>query len=539
MDVSEDAAAVTVDLRRRVLVVAAGAMRAALTEQLRAEGFEVRDSDDALGVVELVRAWRPDLVVIEEVLPGRSGRQVVLSLRANGDTFKLPVAGVLTDLSVPNVLKWLRVGATDIWRFPFTRDVPSRTRELIDECDRSQVQLAHLRARLLAWVGRAQLTGTVTTYPGTPFEGRATFERGELKAAQFGSRSGEKALDQLLEVEDGPVLWEEAPATEPMAKAALPTGYKARVLLVEDDPALRKLVMRQLSPAGYALDFAVDGQAGLQLAGQKPWDILIADLDLPRLDGWGLLRALRSDVALREISVMVLSAHDGTVDTLKAARAGARAYLKKSGRAKELLDALALLASPRARAWNGLAARSEVKVELRSVGPLWLLRALAELDCQGRLELEDELGRYELSVSQGHLVGVAAQTGSLRLQGREALEALIASRGEGRFVFAEYALPEGARWLYELLDESCEVMRREEARKLQEATMHPYRLFLNEELAGLFARVATVGELRVLDAVRASPDSLEALAQSTGLPVAEVEPALAELVRRGVLTTEA
>jgi DNA-binding response OmpR family regulator len=536
MDVQD---AVTVDLRRRVLVVAAGAMRQALTEQLRAEGFDVSETEDALAVVELARQWRPDLVVVEEVLPQRSGRQVVLSLRASGDLFKVAVAGVLTDLSVGNVLKWLRVGATDIWRFPFTRDVPSRTRALIDECDRSQVQLGRMRPRMLAWAGRAMLTGTVTTYPGTPFEGRASFIKGELQEARFGDESGDRALDQLLELEDGPVLWEETPATMPEKKAVRPAGYKARVLLVEDDPTLRTMVMRQLAPSGYVVEYAVDGQAGLQLARQKPWDIVVADLDLPRLDGWGLLRALRSDVALREISVMVLSAHDTTVDTLKAARAGARAYLKKSGRSKELLDALGLLANPRARVWDALAARTEAKVELRSVGSFWLLRAIAELDCMGRLELEDELGRYELSVAQGHLVDVVAQLGSLRMNGRTALEALISSRGEGRFVFEKLELPKGSKWLYEVIDASFETMRKEEARKVTDAAANPGRLYLNEELAGLFARVATVGELKVLDGVRTSPDSLDSLAKSTGLPVTEVEPALAELVRRGVLTTEA
>ena len=386
------------------------------------------------------------------------------------------------------------------------------------------------------------MTGTVITYPGTPFEARATFVDGDMQKAQFGGESGEKALDQVLELaDDGPVIWEETPRNkkEPAARpAATSPGYKVRVLLVEDDPSLRKLVMKQLMPTGYVVDVAVDGQAGLQLATQKPWDIVVADLDLPRLDGWGLLRALRSDVALREIAVMVLSAHDSTVDTLKAARAGARAYLKKSGRSRELIDALGLMAAPRARVWDALAARAEVPVEVRSVGPLWLLRALAELDCMGRLELEDELGRYELRVSQGHLVDVTAQTGSLRVEGRQALEALVASRAGGKFVFEKCELPKSARWLYEVLDECCDLMRKDEARKLNEATTHPYRLFLNEELAGLFARVATLNELKVLEAARSSPDSLDALATITGLALIEVEPALAELVRRGVLTTE-
>ena len=537
MDVRE-ADLVTLEHARRVLVIAAGAMRAALTDPLRAEGFEVRDSDDALGAVELARQWKPDLVLVEEHLPTRSGRQVVLSLRASGDTFKQPVAGVLTDLSVPNVLRWLRVGATDIWAFPFTRDIVTRTRDLIDECDRSQVQLGFMRARMLAWAGRAKLTGTVTTYPGTPFEGRATFLEGELQEAQFGAQSGERALEQLLELDDGAVLWEETARTEPVLRAVASAGYRPRVLLVEDDLALRKMLTKQLGLAGYVVESASDGQAGLQLASQKPWDIVVADLDLPRLDGWGLLRALRSDIVLREIAVMILSAHDEAVETLKAARSGARAYLKKSGRSKQLLDALGLLAAPRIDTWNLLAARSEAKVELRSIGCFWFLRALAELDCQGTLELEDELGRYELRVAQGQLSDVAAQVGSLRMRGRDALEALLVCRGRGRFVFDEVAVPDKARWLYEVLDESSEGLRRAEASKLQDAATHPYRLFLNEELAGLFARVATLSELKVLDAVRGSPDSLEVLAQDTGLPMTEVEPALAELVRRGVLSTE-
>ena len=73
------------------------------------------------------------------------------------------------------------------------------------------------------------------------------------------------------------MIWEETAATEPALKAVAPLGYKARVLLVEDDPALRKMVARQLAPSGYQVDFAADGQAGLQLARQKPWDIVVAD----------------------------------------------------------------------------------------------------------------------------------------------------------------------------------------------------------------------------------------------------------------------
>ncbi len=526
---------VTMDLRRSVLVVAHGPLGRALEAQFHEEGFNVELVEDPDAVVARVRDARPDLVVIEESLPGRSGRQVVLALRANGDTFKTPIVGVLRDLSVLHTLQWMRVGATDLWQFPFTREVPSRARELIDECDRSQVQLGLMKTRVLAWVGRARLTGTVTSYMGTPFEGRATFREGELSSAQFGLFKGEKALAQMLELDDAPMQWD-AGESQPAVKAVAPAGYKARVLVVEDEPTLQRLLVRHLENAGYHVEAVGDGEQALHLAPQKPWDVMVVDFDLPRLDGWGLLRALRADVVLREIAVTVLSAHEDAVQTLKVARAGARAYLHKTGRSKEILDTVSLLATPRAKLWNSLARRSETQVELRSVGAAWLLRALAELDCQGRLELEDELGRYEVTVSQGHLVEAVAQTGSLRVTGHIALEAILVSRGEGRFVFSELEPPPNARWLYEQLDETCDLLRREEAARLKTALGHPGSLVLNDELAGLFASVATVDQLRVLDAVRAAPADVDSLAATTGLSPGDVEQALATLLRRGVLT---
>ena len=81
--------------------------------------------------------------------------------------------------------------------------------------------------------------------------------------------------------------------------------------------------------------------------------------------------------------------------------------------------------------------------------------------------------------------------------------------------------------------------RRAERRHLGDAATRPGKRFLNEELALLFARRANVAELKVLDEVRLRPVDLRALAALAVLPVPEVEIALAELMRRGVLATEA
>lgn len=537
MVLGDEGSATTLDVRRRVFVVATGAVSQALVSGLRSAGFEVASSDDATGLVERIYSFRPDLVLLGEQIPQRAGRQVALSLRATGATFALPLVAVLPELPALSILSWLRVGAVDLWRFPFTRDVGQRARELIDECDRSRISEGTLKARLLAWVSRAKLDGTVISFPNTPFEGRATFVEGELDSAQFGSLEGERALEHFLELEDGTVIWEDAATAPPQLGRAQAAGFRGRALVVEDDPALRHLVSRQLQAAHFLVQAAGDGQQGLAIASQQPWDVLILDLDLPKLDGWGVLRELRNDVALREAAVLVLSAHESMVDTLKAARAGARAYLKKSGRSKELHDAVSLLITPRATTWEALRAGRDVRVETRSVGPLWLLRTLSELDCAGRLDLEDELGRYEVSLAQGQLLGCVAQTGSLRVTGLQALEAVLKGRGSGRFVFAPLKPPEDAPWLFDALDEATQAIRELERSRWKDAASSPHRLLLNEELAALFARIASVGELKVLEAVRHSSDSLEELSAAVELPLAEVEVAVAEMLRRGVLVT--
>jgi CheY-like chemotaxis protein len=310
------------------------------------------------------------------------------------------------------------------------------------------------------------------------------------------------------------------------------------VLVVEDEPGVQELLTKRLRHAGYRVDVAGDGAQGLQRALANPYDVVVLDLGLPRIDGWGLLRQLREDVVARESAVVVLSAHDEEVDTLKAARAGARAYLKKSGRAQDLLSAAALLAAPRAAAYASLEQGLDTPVELRALGPVWLLRTLAELDCAGRLELEDALGRYEVTVAHGQWVSAVAQTGSLRVTGPVALEAVVTSRASGRFAFAELHAPERAPWLYDVVDQVCDGLRRHHARVFADALTDPARLNFNEELAQLFARLATPGELAVLEALRGSPPNFEALTAEVGRGAEEVGAALAELLRRGVLSLE-
>jgi two-component system OmpR family response regulator len=99
-----------------------------------------------------------------------------------------------------------------------------------------------------------------------------------------------------------------------------------RVLVVEDEPDLRRVVAQALRENGYAVDEAPDGEEGLYKAASWDYDALVLDLMLPRLDGWELLRRLRRT---RKTPVLILTARDAVGDRVRGLDTGADDYLIK------------------------------------------------------------------------------------------------------------------------------------------------------------------------------------------------------------------
>ena len=116
---------------------------------------------------------------------------------------------------------------------------------------------------------------------------------------------------------------------------ALPIDGAMRILLVEDDPKIASFVEKGLRAAGYAVDHASDGEAGLQLALSEPYDAAIVDIMLPRRDGLSLIDELRR----QKIStpVIILSAKDSVDERVRGLQAGSDDYLTKPFAFSELL----------------------------------------------------------------------------------------------------------------------------------------------------------------------------------------------------------
>ena len=100
-----------------------------------------------------------------------------------------------------------------------------------------------------------------------------------------------------------------------------------RLLLVEDDAALRLGLARQLENEGYRVDQAKDGEEGLFLAREYPFDLAIVDLGLPKLNGLTIVQRLRAEG--RTMPLLILTARGSWQDKVNGLEAGADDYVTK------------------------------------------------------------------------------------------------------------------------------------------------------------------------------------------------------------------
>jgi DNA-binding response OmpR family regulator len=101
------------------------------------------------------------------------------------------------------------------------------------------------------------------------------------------------------------------------------------VLIADDDPAMRTLVTTIMKSQGFDVAEAVDGLDALDQAQRLAPAIMLLDMDMPRLDGFGVLEALRRRLAGRAVPVVVVTVHDDPATETRCIELGAEDYLTK------------------------------------------------------------------------------------------------------------------------------------------------------------------------------------------------------------------
>ena len=136
-------------------------------------------------------------------------------------------------------------------------------------------------------------------------------------------------VDDLVRSIDGLLMGRRLTRVE-FARMAEPARRRKRILVVDDSITVRELERQLLQSRGFDVDVAVDGMDGWNAIRGGQYDLVVSDVDMPRLDGIGLVSLIKADPARRDIPIVIVSYKDREEDRLRGLEAGANRYLTKT-----------------------------------------------------------------------------------------------------------------------------------------------------------------------------------------------------------------
>ena len=117
------------------------------------------------------------------------------------------------------------------------------------------------------------------------------------------------------------------------------------VLTVDDSRTMRDMLMLALKDAGYRVVQAEDGVHGLEVLQAESPDIVITDINMPRMDGFGFIEGMRADPAFSAVPVLVLTTESDAAKKQRAREAGATGWIVKPFDPAKLVDAVRRVAA--------------------------------------------------------------------------------------------------------------------------------------------------------------------------------------------------
>jgi len=211
-----------------------------------------------------------------------------------------------------------------------------------------------------------------------------------------------------------------------MAEGSRTSGHAGRVLVVDDDPVNRAILVGSLEAQGYHAAVACDGREALRALREGAHDVVLLDLVMPVMDGFEVLRTMKEDERLRSLPVIVVSALEEMESVIRCIEMGAADYLPKP------FDPVLL----RARLKSSLASKRLLDVVEAHLAEI---EELAEqLKMRNRF-IQETFGRY---LSDAVVSGILESPDGLRLGGEKRTVTMLMSDLRGFSAMAERLAPE-------------------------------------------------------------------------------------------------
>ncbi len=419
---SVESGAVTFAWPATALVVGPASLAEALLPEMNAPGDvmleceRVEATDEAL---EMARALAPDVVVLDTELPG--SQELVEKLASDPLTEPVPVVATGSFPTSERAARWVALGVARVLARPFT------PRQLQEACS-SVVSLAHrpprpepfgqltleqLTARLQEELRRGLCEAALDQGRWIPVP---LGDGHEILAALWSAlvrireaatvRSGGLVRFQNLGPEGAVAVasWSgESRGTRSRRSVEEdPQRLDGRtVLVVDDDPSVTWFLAGVLRASGATVLEAHDGEAALKLAQRHLPELVISDILMPRLDGFALCRALKRDVVLRDVPVILLSWKEDLLQRVRELGANADGYLRKEASAAVVLERVFEVLRPRLRVERRLQAGGEVRGRLDDLTVRTLLTQVARLQPNARVSVRDAAFFYEIELRAG------------------------------------------------------------------------------------------------------------------------------------------
>ncbi len=448
-----------------VLVVGSEALADALGEDatLRSRAFESERTEDAQTALELARAYAPDVMLVDADLPQAS--ELVEALLDDPLTEPVPIIVVGTFTSADEVARYVALGVAKALTKPVPPEVLRRTcDDLLDAREGRTVrvtlgeptleQLAErladeLRRALVDSVDRTARSCRVPLGEGTEVLGAlwgAIARVQEIVSQKTGGavRFGGDAPEGTIAL--APWLHHDVAGAERLGArgrgaAADVRLHGRRVVVADDDPGVTWFISDLLRTAGCEVHEALDGITALELAYRVQPELVVSDILMPGMDGFALSRALRRDVALRDVPVILLSWKEDLLQRVRELGASAAAYMKKESDSRSILARVREVLRPRARIELRLRGDGEVRGRLDGLTPRLLLELVGAVRKDARVGVRDATYLYEIEIRGGTPRKATRTASDGGYQSGERALASLLGVGAGRFVVSPSSEP--------------------------------------------------------------------------------------------------